>query len=111
MNNYVIPRGIKVRETVAYGMNGKQLIYLSIGFSGSLGFYALPLPLEVKIAGAILSVVGSLALSLAKRHGQDLDSYVLNSMKYPIRNKEWSEASEKAKPITIRFHSRQSSTV
>jgi hypothetical protein len=109
---YVIPRGIKVKETVAYGMSGKQILYLASGLSTGISLFSLLLPLEVKIAGTILSIVGSLALSLAKRHGQELDKYIWNSVKYPIRNKEWSDTDEKKEaPIAIRFHSRQPSAV
>jgi hypothetical protein len=111
MEHYTIPRGIKVRETVAYGLNGKQIIYLAFGVGGAIGVASLPLPIDLKIAGGILSALGSLLLSLAKRHGQELDKYVWNTIKYPLREKEWNNIEEK-KPntITINFHSRQSST-
>jgi hypothetical protein len=109
---YTIPRGIKVRETVAYGLNGKQIIYLGFGLGGALGVFALPLPIDLRIAGGILSVVSSILLSLMKRHGQELDKYVWNSIKYPFTQKEWnSDEEEKPSTVTIRFNARQPSTV
>lgn len=111
MEIYTIPRGIKVRETVAYGLNGKQVIYLAFGIGGAIGAFALPLPIDVRIAGGILSSVGSLILSLAKRHGQELDKYAWNTACYSLRQKEWNNnEEEKPSTITINFHSRQSST-
>jgi hypothetical protein len=109
---YTIPRGIKVRETVAYGLNGKQLIYLAFGVGGSIGVFALPIPIDLRIAGGIMTSIGSVFLSLAKRHGQELDKYVWNTVKYPLRHKEWNENVEtRPNPIVIRYHSRQPSTI
>lgn len=110
METYTIPRGIKVREVVAYGLNGKQIIYLGFGCGGGLGLFALPLPLELKIAGSIIVATSSLLLSLAKRHGQELDSYVFNAITYQIRQKEWTMNVEtETTPIRINFHSKQPS--
>lgn len=111
MESYTIPRGIKIKEVVAYGLNGKQIIYLAFGVLGGIGVFSLPIPIDLKIAGGILSSVSSIVLSLAKRHGQDLDKYVLNTALYPLRQKEWNN-NEEEKPSTIRivYHSRQSNT-
>lgn len=112
MISYTIPRGIKVRETIAYGLNGKQLIYLAFGIGGAVGIISLPIPIDLKIAGSVLSSVGSIFLSIAKVHGQDLDRYALNSIKYPLRQKEWSNNEEEEEStIKIRFRSRQPNTV
>lgn len=112
MERYTIPRGIKIRETVAYGLNGKQIIYLGFGLGGAIGVFNLPLPLDLKIAGGILSALISLVISITKRHGQELDSYVWNTIKYPLRGKEWNnDVEEKPKSIVINFRTRQSSTV
>lgn len=111
MERYTIPRGIKVKEAIVYGLNGKQIIYLAFGVGGALGVFALPLPIDLKIAGGILSAISSLILSLTKRHGQELDQYVWNTIKYPIRQKEWNnDVEEKPKSIIINYHSKQSST-
>jgi hypothetical protein len=111
MERYTIPRGIKVKETVVYGLNGKQIIYLAFGIGGAIGVASLPLPVDLKIAGAILSTISSLILSLTKRHGQELDKYIFNTIKYPLRGKEWNNnVEEKPKSIVINYHSRQSST-
>lgn len=91
MVSYTIPRGIKVREIVAYGLNGKQMIYLASGLGLGGSILALPIPLEFKIASSIVAVVSSVLLSLAKRHGQDLDKYVWNTIVFPMRQKEWIE--------------------
>jgi hypothetical protein len=112
MERYTIPRGIKVRETVAYGLNGKQIIYLAFGVGGAIGMFSLPLPIDLKIAGSVLSALCSLMLSLAKRHGQELDKYVFETMKYPFRQKEWNNnVEEKPKSVIINIRSRQSSAV
>lgn len=110
METYTIPRGIKIREVVAYGLNGKQIIYLGFGAGAGLGFATLPIPLELKIAGGIIVAVSSLLMSLAKRHGQELDKYVGNTITYKLRQKEWSNVEEEESPIRINFNSRQSST-
>lgn len=110
METYTIPRGIKVREVVAYGLNGKQIIYLGFGAGAGLGVFTLPLPLELKIAGGIIVAVSSLLLSLAKRHGQELDKYVGNCVAYQFRQKEWSNVEKEESPIRINFRSKQSST-
>jgi hypothetical protein len=112
METYTVPRGIKIRETVAYGLNGKQIIYLAFGIGGALGICALPLPFDLKIAGSILSSIASLFLSLAKRHGQELDKYVWNTVQYSVRNKELKNDVEE-KPvhtIKINYGTRQPST-
>jgi hypothetical protein len=110
MERYTIPRGIKIRETVAYGLNGKQIIYLAFGLGGAVGVASLPLPIDLKIAGGIVSAVGSVILSLAKRYGQELDKYVWNSVKFPLRQKEWNNhVEEKPQSIIINIRSRQPS--
>jgi hypothetical protein len=111
METYTIPRGIKVREVVAYGLNGKQIIYLGFGCGGGLGLFALPLPLEVKIAGSIIVATSSLLLSLATRHGQELDKYVWNTITYQFRQKEWSidVETEKENSIRVNFKTQQPS--
>jgi hypothetical protein len=110
LETYTIPRGIKIREVVAYGLNGKQIIYLGGGIGAGLGVFTLPLPLEFKIAGGIIVAVSSLLLSLAKRHGQELDKYVVNTVAYQFRKKEWAKDEQEKPSIRINFHSRQSST-
>jgi hypothetical protein len=110
MVSYTIPRRIKVREIVAYGLNGKQMIYLACGLGAGGGILALPLPLEVKIAGSIMTTVGSIFLSLAKRHGQDLDKYVWNTVVYPLRQKEWNDDVQTEKgSIKVRIKGQSSS--
>jgi hypothetical protein len=110
MERITIPRGLKIRETVAYGLNGKQIIYLAFGIGGAVGICTLPLPIDLKMAGSILSAIASLALSLAKRHGQELDKYALECIKYPLRQKEWSNVDESPKEITINFRAKQPHT-
>jgi hypothetical protein len=107
METYTIPRGIKIREVVAYGLNGKQIIYLGGGIGGALGVVTLPIPLEFKIAGGVIVALSSLMLSLAKRHGQELDKYAFNTVGYYLRNKEWSVNTEEDKPIKITFRTKE----
>lgn len=115
MEQYVIPRNIKIRETVAYGLSGKQILYLTVGLGSSIAIWSITgIPLvgvPEKIAGSILTVAGSLSLSLAKRHGQELDKYLWNSIKYPIRAKEFEggisygdSSAKKPFVVTIRYN-------
>lgn len=88
---FTIPRDIKVKEIVAYGLNGKQMLYLGVGMVGVVTTLTVGafLPLDLKIVGCIFSVVGSLCLTLIKIHGQELDRYLWNSIKYPLRQREF----------------------
>jgi hypothetical protein len=105
MEEYVIiPRNIKVKEVIAYNLNGKQIIYLLVGIGGSLFLWTLGIPIDPKIAGSIACISASLFLSLAKAHGQELDKYIVNSIKYPLRTKEWSEENAKKPVLRIRYN-------
>ncbi|HLI46961.1 MAG TPA: PrgI family protein [Geobacterales bacterium] len=111
METYTIPRGIKTKEIVAYGLSSKQIIYLGFGIGAGLSFFTLSIPIDLKIAGSVISAITSLMLSLAKRHGQELDKYIGNFILYNIRQKEWENSVEKESSIRINFHPRQSSAV
>jgi hypothetical protein len=92
-NDYVIPRNINVKETVAYGLSGKQIAYLVIGLGGAVAIWSITgIPLigvTEKAVASLAVIVGSIGFSVAKVHGQNLDRYVVNSIKYPMRNKEF----------------------
>jgi Ca2+/Na+ antiporter len=104
MEEYVvIPRNIKVKEIVAYNLNGKQILYLLIGVGGSLILWSLGIPIDFKIAGSVAMISASLFLSLAKAHGQDLDKYIANSIMYPLRTKEWGGENAKKCVLNIRY--------
>lgn len=112
MENYVIPRNIKVKETIGFGLNGKQIIYLAVGIAGAGGVIATGLPILLKIGGIAYCIMGSLALSLAKAHGQELDRYVFESIRYPLRAKEFegglqyasNEESKKPPVVRLRYN-------
>lgn len=96
MEQYIIPRNIMVKETIAYGLNGKQMLYIAVGLGGSAILWTAGIPyfgVIEKIVGSIFCMAGGLVLSVAKAHGQDLDSYLLNSIKYPLRTKEFEGGS------------------
>jgi hypothetical protein len=96
----VIPRNIKVKEMVAYGLNGKQIIYLGISLCGTMALWSLGIPIDLKMAGSVICISAALFLSLAKAHGQELDRYIFNCIKYPFRQKEFGGESN-AKEVTI----------
>lgn len=92
MEQYVIPRNIMVKETIAYGLNGKQMLYIAVGLGGSAILWTAGIPFFgfiEKVVGSLFCMAGGLALSVAKAYGQELDSYVFNSIKYPLRTKEF----------------------
>jgi hypothetical protein len=100
-----IPRNIRVKEIVTHGLNGKQVIYLTLSIGGAILIWSLGIPIDLKIAGSIASVSASLFLSLAKAHGQELDRYIVNSIKYQVRQKEWGGENAKKTPVcNIRFN-------
>jgi hypothetical protein len=99
-----IPRNIKVKEAFIYNLNGKQILYLAVGIGGSLALWSLGIPIDFKMIGSIVCVSASLFLSLAKAHGQELDTYLLNSIKYPVRNKEWGGDNAKRFTYSIRYN-------
>jgi hypothetical protein len=100
-----IPRNIKVKEIISYGLSGKQLVYLAFGIGKGVLIWMTALPVDVKIAGSVIAITISLALSLAKAHGQDLDKYILNSIKYPMRQKEFGgESNAKKVSCNIRYN-------
>jgi hypothetical protein len=100
----VIPRNIKVREMVAYGLNGKQMIYLGLSVCGTMFLWSLGIPLDMKLAGSVLCISAALFLSLAKAHGQELDKFIMNSIKYPFRQKEFGgESNAKAPIVNVRY--------
>jgi hypothetical protein len=105
MDEYVvIPRNIKVKEVVAYGLSGKQMIYLIVGIGGSMAIWMCGIPIDVKMAGSVITISASLVMSIAKVHGQELDKYLLNSIKYPLRQKEFGgESNAKAPACNIRY--------
>jgi hypothetical protein len=105
MDEYVvIPRNIRVKEIMAYGLSGKQVLYLGIGVGASIVIWSITgVPLDVKMALSVLSISTSLFLSLAKIHGQDLDRYVVNSIKYPLRQKQFGGDSIEEKRMVIRI--------
>lgn len=112
MVKYTIPRNIKVREVVAFGLNVRQIIYIGTGLAGAIGSLALPIPIDLRIVTGVISTTCGVAFSLSKCHGQDLDKYIFNSAVYPIRAKEWQDnVQQKENVIRIRFHSRKSSPV
>jgi hypothetical protein len=104
-----IPRNIKVREGVIYGLNGKQALYLAMGIGGAVASFSIgsEFPVDMKIAGSVASVSGSLFFALGKAHGQDLDRYVWNSARYPFRKKEYGgdgvDIQETQPVINIRY--------
>lgn len=102
--NVLIPRNIKTKEIVAYRFNSKQVFYLLIGIGGSVAVWSLGLPLDAKMIGTVISISASLFLSLAKVHGQELDTFIKNSIAFPMRTKEWSEDNAKAPVCRIRFN-------
>lgn len=112
IEKYTIPRNIKVKETIAFGLSGKQVVYLSIGLVAAGGIIATGLPAFLKIGAIGNCIVASLALSLAKAHGQDLDKYIYESMKYPLRAKEFEgglqyvsdEKPKKPLVVNVRFN-------
>lgn len=102
MESYIIPRNIKVKEVFVQGLTGKQMLFLVLGAGGALLIWSAgaPLPIDVKLAGTVMSLAGSLSLSLAKVNGQELDRYAINCVKYPMREKTFGgEEVEKGKII------------
>lgn len=109
MEKYIIPRNIKIKESVVYGLNGKQIIYLSIGVAGGLSayYFGASLPTHIRIAIALYSVASSLAFTLCRLHGQDLDRYTFNAVRYPLRTKEYGgEEDGKKLVVNIRYSTR-----
>lgn len=104
VEQYTIPRNIKVREGLIHGLNGKQVIYIGVGLGLSLAVCATGLPIDVKIAASAISVSGGLLLSMKKIHGQEIDKYIVNSVKYPLRRKEFGgEDNEKTVVCHLRY--------
>lgn len=96
MEGYVIPRNIKVKETIIYGLDKKQIIYIAIGLGGAVLFWTSGIPflgIIEKAVGGIFCIAGGLAFSTAKAYGQDLDAYAINSVKYALRTKEFEGGS------------------
>lgn len=109
---YLIPRDLRAKEGIAYGLTGKQILYIGAGLMAGLGAVGLPIPIDLKIVTGVVSTTSGVIFSLARRHGQELDRYLLNSVRYQVRNKEWGVSYEKDEiPIKIRFHSREASAV
>jgi hypothetical protein len=108
VERYLIPRNIKVKEVVAYGLNGKQVLYLIAGIGGSILLWSAGIPtfgIAEKLAGSAICIGGGLSLSLAKVQGQELDRYLANTVRYPLRSKEFEGGKEGAKVIyTIRYN-------
>lgn len=105
---YVIPRDIKVKEVMAYGLNGKQMLYLLCGIGGAVGIATLAhgLPIQYPIASSIICFGSSLIVSTSKVHGQDVDKYIANSVKYPIRQKQFggnANAIQKEPTVNLRY--------
>lgn len=99
-----IPRNIRIREIVAYGLNGKQLMYLGVSLCGTMLLWSLGIPLDLKMIGSVACISAALFLSLAKVHGQDLDRYILNCIKYPFRQKEFGgDLSDKKTTVNLRY--------
>lgn len=91
---YVIPRNIKVKETIGYGLNGKQMLFVGLGILGAVSVSVIAMPLDLRIASGIFSIGSGLAVSTAKMHGQDIDKYIVNSIKYPLRKKTFHQGED-----------------
>jgi hypothetical protein len=89
--NYIIPRNIRVREEIGFGLNAKQVLYVVLGVGGVVSTLATPLPLDLKIIGSILSIGSSLLFAIGRLYGQEADRYIYNSIKYPLRTKVYEE--------------------
>lgn len=116
---YIVYRNIKVKEGVALGLNSKQVLYVMIGIGGTLVLWSLgtPLPMDAKLIGSVISMSTGLFVALGKVYGQDVDRYILNSIRYPVRQKKFGGVSnentdKKTGPvIKIRYNLQQSFTV
>lgn len=112
---YKIPREIRINETVGYGLTGRQMMYGVLGIAGTILTLKFNIGLEIRIVISILSIMISFMLSMAKKHGQHLDRYALNSVRYAMRDKNIAGGNEhvqESKPtIKININSKQPATV
>lgn len=111
MKQYKIPRNLNIREVLAYGLTGKQLLYIGIGVGGAVASFASPLPVIIKFAGVSYSICTGLWVAVGKIHGQDVDRYMGNSIQYAARGKDYENDTEKKEETvqirlrTARHHS------
>lgn len=89
MRIFKVPFDIKREEKIFGGyLSLRQVLYLMLGAS-SLGIFAIPLPLAIKIIFISLITIFFLLCSFLKIGEQNFDKFFFYAIKYLFRKKEF----------------------
>ena len=81
-----IPTHLNVEDKAFYGLSARQVMYLTVGFSGSYALWtAYPaLPVGVRLALILVCVLAALTLALLRPHGRGLEDWLFIGLRYLV---------------------------
>lgn len=83
-HRHEIPTHLNVEDKAFYGFSARQVMYLTVGLSGSYGLWnqwsGVPVPVRIALIGACLVV--TFILTLVHPHGRSLDAWTVVAVHY-----------------------------
>ena len=83
-SHHEIPTHLNVEDKAFYGLSVRQVMYLSVGFSGAYSLWngAPDLALPLKLALVVGCLVGAIVLALVRPHGRGLEEWAFVALHY-----------------------------
>ena len=82
--HHEIPTHLNVEDKAFYGLSVRQVMYLSVGFSGAYSLWngGPDLALPLKLALVIGCLLGAVVLALVRPHGRGLEEWAFVALHY-----------------------------
>ena len=83
-SRHEIPTHLNVEDKAFYGLSARQVMYLTVGFSGSYGLWnSLPdLALALKLALVLACLLAALILALVRPYSRGFEDWCFVALRY-----------------------------